>query len=120
GVDLGRAVYERADLRRDGVAEGDVRVGGPLIVDEGMLHDRTAADTPVDREPAHLGTTDHARAEHVPRDRKLFRAVAEVARDGMENADDLGLADAIRRRRLEDVVRLVRIERTVLAAEDRM
>ena len=62
----------------------------------------------------------HANAKDIPRDRNRFRAVAQMARDMMEECRDFRAPEPKRGRELEDVVSLVRIERPELVAEHRL
>jgi len=59
----------------------------------------------------------HAPAQLVARDGHPLRPIAEMPRHVMEHPDNLGRAPAGRREGLKRVVALIRIERTVLAAE---
>src|SRR5437899_41043 len=111
---------DQARARTDRMAYDDVEIGRPLVVDVRMLGDDTGAALNVERRTRRVEPPEHTRTEGVPCDRKAFEPVAQMPRFVMKEAGDLSLSDAPRRRELEDVVPLIRIERTEFVAENRL
>src|SRR5205814_4043965 len=68
-----------------------------------------------DRQPP-----QHRQVEIVPGDGEALGTIAQMPRDMMQDADELGAGDSRRSRRHQRVVALVRIERAELLSEHRL
>src|ERR1019366_7140778 len=101
------------------LANHDVGVAGPGVIDVRARNDAAGAALEVNRGAPGRHAAERPHAHDVPRDRKILRSIAEMTRHVVQHARDFRRARAQRRRRLERVIALVRIEEPQLIAEHR-